>query len=58
LHRIVRKLSFAINAFFSADSVDFDPIDDWDLIGILVKDVIGHWIGKHFFLKYRDWSGR
>ena len=42
--------------FFLADSVFFDRIDDRDLIGIFVKDLIGNRIGKFIFLKDRDRS--
>jgi hypothetical protein len=49
-----RKLSFAKDAFFLADSVIFDRIDYWDLIGIFVNDLISNRIGKFIFLKDRD----
>ena len=51
-----RKLSFAKNSVFLADCVIFDRIDDRDLIGIFVKDLIGNRIGKFIFLKDRDRS--
>ena len=35
-----------------------DRIDDRDLIGIFVKDLIGYWIGKFIFVKDRDRSGK
>ena len=46
-----RKLSFAKNSFFFVDSAIFDRIDDRDLIGIFVKDLIKNRIGKFIFLK-------
>ena len=53
-----RKLSFAKNAFFFAYSVIFNRIDDRDLIGIFIKDLMGNRIEKFIFLKDRDWSGK
>ena len=44
-HRIVTKLSFTTNVvFFLLDGVDFDRIDNRDLIGIFVKDRFGKFI--------------
>jgi hypothetical protein len=51
-----RKLSFAKNSFFFVDSAIFDRIDDRDLIGIFVKDLIYNRIDKFIFLKDRDRS--
>ena len=52
-----KKLSFAKKMrFLLADGVIFDRIDDRDLIGIFVKDLIGNRIGKFIFLKDRDRS--
>ena len=51
-----RKLSFAKNSFFFVDSAIFDLIDDQDLIGIFVKDLIYNRIEKFIFLKDRDRS--
>jgi hypothetical protein len=39
------------NAVFFVDGVDFDRINDRDLIGFFAKDLIGNWIGKFIFLK-------
>jgi hypothetical protein len=41
---------------FLIDGIDFDRIDDRDLIGTFVKDLIGYRIGKFIFLKDRDLS--
>ena len=46
-----RKLSFEKNSFFLVDSAIFDRIDDRDLIGIFVKDLIYNRIGKFIFWK-------
>ena len=43
-HRTVTKLSFTTNVFFLLDGVDFDRIDNRDLIGIFVKDRFGKFI--------------
>ena len=42
--------------FFLLDGVDFDRIDNRDLIGIFVKDLIYNRIDKFIFLKDRDRS--
>jgi hypothetical protein len=42
--------------FFFAYSVIFNRIDDRDLIGIFIKDLMGNRIEKFIFLKDRDWS--
>ena len=41
---------------FFLDGVDFDRIDDRDLIGIFVKDLIDDRIAKFIFFKDRDRS--
>ena len=43
--------------FFLVDGIDFDRIDDRDLIGIFVEGLIGYQIGTFIFLKDRDRSG-
>ena len=40
------------------DGVDFDRIDDRDLIGIFVKDLIVYRIGELIYFKDRDRSGK
>jgi hypothetical protein len=42
------KLSFGTKLFL-VDGVDFDRIDDRDLIGIFVKDLVGNRNGKLIF---------